>query len=179
MRVTETTLKGVFIVDLEPRQDSRGLFARTFCVREFEALGLRTAIAQCNLSVTYRRGTIRGMHYLAPPAAEAKLVRCVRGAIFDVVVDMHPDSASFASHISVELTAENRRALYVPEMVAHGFQTLTDDVEVIYQMSDFYAPECERGLRYDDPALNIQWPLPVTEISDKDASWPYLDRQRG
>lgn len=174
MLFTETELKGVYIVDIEPRPDHRGFFARTFCVREFESVGLRPAVAQCNLSFTYKMGTVRGMHYLAPPATEAKLVRCVRGAIYDVVIDTRPDSPTYKSHISVELTAENRRALYIPETLAHGFQTLTDDVEVIYQMSDFYAPAYERGLRYDDPALNIQWPLPVSEISEKDASWPYL-----
>jgi dTDP-4-dehydrorhamnose 3,5-epimerase len=171
---TETELKGVFIVDIEPRQDNRGLFARTFCVREFEQHGLAPAVAQCNLSVTYKKGTIRGMHYLVPPSQEAKLVRCISGAIHDVVIDMRSDSPTYTAYIDVELTGDNRRALYVPPMFAHGFQTLTDDVEIIYQMSDFYAPEYERGLRFDDPSLNIRWPLPVTEISEKDAQWPYL-----
>jgi dTDP-4-dehydrorhamnose 3,5-epimerase len=171
----ETEIKGAFIIDIEPYQDNRGLFARTFCAREFEQHGLTPAVAQCNLSVTYKKGTIRGMHYLLPPARETKLVRCVRGAIYDVVIDMRPDSPTYTSHISVELSADNRRALYIPEMLAHGFQTLTDDAEVIYQMSDFYMPGYERGLRYDDPIFNIQWPLPLTEISEKDAAWPYLD----
>lgn len=175
MQFTETALKGAFLVDLETRHDDRGYFARTFCAREFEEHGLQAAVAQCNLSVSYQAGTLRGMHYLASPAQEAKLVRVCRGAIYDVIIDLRPDSPTYCRHIAVELTDRNRRALYVPPSFAHGFQTLTDDAEVLYQMSDFYTPGLERGLRYDDPAFNIQWPLPVSVISEKDASWRYLD----
>ncbi|MBI5667974.1 MAG: dTDP-4-dehydrorhamnose 3,5-epimerase [Chloroflexi bacterium] len=174
MQFTETVLKGAYLIDLETRHDDRGYFARTFCAHEFEEHGLHTVVAQCNLSVSYRKGTLRGMHYLAPPSQEAKLVRVCRGAIYDVIVDLRPDSPTYRQHIAVELTARNRRALYVPPLFAHGFQTLDDDTEVFYQMSDFYAPGQERGMRYDDPALKIQWPLPVSVISEKDASWPYL-----
>ena len=170
MIFTETELKGAFIIDLEQRQDRRGFFARTFCTEEFEAHGLKPTVVQCNLSFNYKKGTLRGMHYQTNPVAEAKLVRCSQGAIYDVIIDLRPESPTYLSHIGVELTAENRRSLYIPEMFAHGFQTLTDEAEVVYQMSEFYAPECQRGLRYDDPALGIHWPLPVSEISDKDAS---------
>lgn len=175
MQFIETALKGAYFVDLETRHDDRGYFARTFCAREFEEHGLQAVVAQCNLSVSYQKGTLRGIHYLSPPAQEAKLVRVSRGAIYDVIIDLRPDSPTYYQHIAVELTAQNRRALYVPPLFAHGFQTLADDTEVLYQMSDFYAPGLERGLRYDDPALNIRWPLPVTVISEKDASWPYLN----
>lgn len=175
MRLTETKLKGAFIVDLEHRQDHRGFFARTFCAQEFADQGLRPTVAQCNLSFNYQQGTLRGMHYQVAPATETKLVRCTSGAIYDVVIDLRPNSQTYKLHIGVELTAENRRALYVPEMFAHGYQALTEDAEVIYQVSEFYTPGYERGLRYDDPALGIEWPLPVTEISDKDAAWPLFD----
>lgn len=168
----ETEIKGVYVIDLEPRTDHRGGFARTFCAREFEAHGLRPVVAQCNLSYNHQRGVLRGMHYQVAPATEAKLVRCTRGAIYDVVIDLRPGSPTRGAHVGVELTAESRRALYVPELFAHGYQTLTDDAEVFYQVSEFYAPGHERGVRYDDPAFGIRWPLPVSEISEKDASWP-------
>lgn len=172
MEFTETKLKGAFIVDLETRSDHRGFFARTFCAREFEAYGLKPTVAQCNLSFNYRKGTLRGMHYQIAPATETKLVRCTQGAIYDVIIDMRPYSPTYLSHIGVELTAENRRALYVPEMFAHGYQALTDEAEVVYQVGEFYTPGYERGLRYNDPVFAIDWPLTVSEISDKDAAWP-------
>jgi len=172
---TETPLRGAFVVDLERREDQRGFFARTFCAREFAAHGLEPAVAQCNLSFNRGKGTLRGLHYQAPPMGEVKLVRCGRGAIYDVIVDLRPDSPTYRRHVGVELNEENRRALYIPKDIAHGFQTLTGEAEALYQMSKFYAPGYERGLRYDDPALGIAWPLPVSEISERDASWPLLD----
>jgi dTDP-4-dehydrorhamnose 3,5-epimerase len=175
MLFTETQLKGAFIIDLEQRSDTRGFFARTFCAQEFEAYGLKSAVAQCNLSFNYKKGTLRGMHYQISPACETKLVRCTQGAIYDVIIDMRPDSPTYLSHIGVELTAENRRALYVPEMFAHGYQALTDGAEVVYEVSKFYTPRYERGLRYDDPIFGINWPLPVSEISEKDAAWPLFE----
>lgn len=175
MIFTETELKGAFFIDLEQRQDQRGFFARTFCMKEFEAHGLKPTITQCNLSFNYKKGTLRGMHYQAAPATEAKLVRCTHGAIYDVIIDLRTDSPTYKLHIGVELTAENRRALYVPDMFAHGFQTLTDNAEVFYQMSEFYAPEYQCGWRYDDPAFGISWPIPVSEISEKDTSLPLFE----
>ncbi|NJO78030.1 MAG: dTDP-4-dehydrorhamnose 3,5-epimerase [Cyanobacteria bacterium RM1_2_2] len=172
MIFTETKLKGAFILDLELRADDRGAFARTFCMKEFEAHGLKPTVAQCNLSFNYKAGTLRGMHYQTLPAAETKLVRCTRGAIYDVIIDMRPDSPTYMQHIGVELTADNHRALYVPELFAHGYQALTDGAEVVYQVGEFYTPGYERGIRYDDPAFGIQWPMPVTVISEKDAAWP-------
>ncbi len=168
MIFTETRLKGAFIIDVEPISDQRGYFARTFCVNEFEAHGLKPTVVQCNLSYNTKQGTLRGMHFQRSPATEAKLVRCIRGAIYDVIIDMRPDSASYGSHIGVELSAENHRALYIPDLFAHGFQTLTDDTEVFYQMSEFFAPGYAAGLRYDDPYFGIEWPLPVSEIAHKD-----------
>jgi dTDP-4-dehydrorhamnose 3,5-epimerase len=174
MLFTETSLPGAYVIDIEPRGDARGFFARTFCVREMEAHGLTTNVVQTNISLSRTRGTVRGMHYQAAPAQEAKLIRCIHGAIYDVIVDVRPDSPTYLKHIGVELTSDNRRSLFVPEGFAHGFQTLTDDAEVLYQVSAFYTPECERGLRHDDPALGIQWPLPVTVVSEKDGRWPLL-----
>lgn len=175
MQFTETKLKGAFILDLEPRLDQRGFFARTFCAKEFEAHNLKPTVAQCNLSFNYKKGTLRGMHYQTSPATETKLVRCTQGAIYDVIIDMRPHSPTYLSHIGVELTDENRRALYVPEMFAHGYQALTDEAEVIYQVGEFYTPGYEHGLRYNDPAFDIEWPLSVSEISEKDAAWPLFD----
>jgi dTDP-4-dehydrorhamnose 3,5-epimerase len=172
MRFTETALKGACIVDIERRADRRGFFARTFCAQEFAAHGLRPVVAQCNVSFNHSRGTLRGLHYQVPPATEAKLVRCTRGAIYDVIVDLRPQSPTYLHHLGVELRATEYTALYVPELFAHGYQALTDGAEVVYQVSEFYAPDRERGLRFDDPALGIRWPLPVSEISEKDASWP-------
>lgn len=174
MIFTPTELQDAYIIDLEEKHDNRGFFARTFCAKEFEAHGLKPVVAQCNLSFNHKKGTLRGMHYQIPPAAETKLIRCTRGAIYDVIIDMRPDSPTYLKHIGVELTAENRRALYVPEMFAHGYQALTDGAEVIYQVGEFYTPGYERGLRYDDPFFNIKWPLEITEISEKDKNWPLM-----
>jgi dTDP-4-dehydrorhamnose 3,5-epimerase len=175
MRFEETAVAGVWIVDVEEIHDERGFFARTMCVREFEERGLNGAAVQCSVSFNHHRGTLRGMHYQQAPATETKLVRCIRGAIHDVVVDLRPDSPTYRRWVGVELTADNRRALYIPELVAHGFQTLTDDSEVFYQIGAFYAPEHARGVRYDDPALAIDWPLPVSMIAEKDTRWPLLE----
>ena len=175
MIFTETTLKGAFIIDIEQKEDHRGFFARTFCAQEFVANGLEVTDAQSSIAFNYKKGTIRGMHYQAEPATEAKLVRCTQGAIYDVIIDMRPDSPTYLAHIGVELTADNRRSLYVPEMFAHGYQTLTDNTEVLYQMNKFYMPGYERGLHYDDPILGIEWQLPVSEISEKDLKWQMLE----
>jgi dTDP-4-dehydrorhamnose 3,5-epimerase len=175
MIFTETALNGAFIIDIEQREDRRGFFARTFCAQEFLAHGLEVTNAQCSIAFNHKKGTIRGMHYQAAPATEAKLVRCTQGAIYDAIVDMRPDSPTYLSHIGVELTADNHKALYVPEMFAHGYQTLTDETEVVYQMNKFYTPGYERGLRYDDPILGIEWLLPVSEISDRDLAWELLE----
>ena len=172
MRFTPAPLDGAWIIDLERREDPRGWFARTFCRREFEAHGLEPVIAQANISWNARKGTLRGMHYQVPPAAETKLVRCTRGALWDVIVDLRPDSPTFLRHFGVELTAENGRQLYVPELFAHGYLTLADDTEVAYQVGEFYTPGAERGIRHDDPALGIEWPAPVEVMSAKDAAWP-------
>ena len=172
MRFLSTRLPGAYIIDLDPHTDHRGFFARTFCAEEFEAHGLHPRVAQCSLAFTYRQGVIRGMHYQIAPATETKLVRCTRGAIYDVIVDLRPESPTYMSHIGVELTADNRCALYVPAMFAHGYQSLTDETEVMYQMNEFYAPEWQRGVRYDDPVLGIGWPLPVSDLSERDAAWP-------
>ena len=172
MRFTETELRGAFLVNLEARSDDRGFFARTFCAQEFEAHGLKPAVAQCNVSYNHKKGTLRGMHYQVAPATEAKLVRCTRGAIYDVVIDLRPNSPTYLRHIGVELTEDNRCALYVPEMFAHGYQALTDGAEVVYQVSEPYAPGFERGLRFDDPTFGIAWPEAVSAISEKDATWP-------
>ena len=172
MIFTETRLPGVLIVDLERREDERGFFARSWCQREFEEHGLNAALAQCNISFNTRRGTLRGMHYQAAPHEETKLVRCTMGAIFDVLVDLRPASPTYQSWIGVELTAGNRIMLYVPPGIAHGFETLADDSEVFYQMSEFYAPECARGARWNDPAFDIRWPFPPTVISARDQGYP-------
>lgn len=177
MIFTETRLRGAFILDLERRGDDRGFFARTFCQREFAEHGLKYEVAQANLAYNRRRGTLRGLHFQFPPAAETKLVRCVRGALVDVIVDLRPESPSYLQHVAVELTAENRRALFVPERFAHGYQVLEDDTEVVYQVGAFYAPEMEGGLRFDDPRLGIEWPLlPPADMSDKDRKWALLDQ---
>ena len=173
MIFTETSLPGAYLVELERREDERGFFARSFCQREFTDLGLDPCVAQCNISFNHKKGTLRGMHYQLPPYAEAKLVRCTRGAIYDVIVDLRRDSNTFMKWYSVELTVENRAALYIPKDFAHGFQTLADDTEVFYQMSEFYAPEAAGGFRWDNPAIGISWPLTVTMISKKDTSMPY------
>lgn len=179
MKYTPTAVAGVWLVDLEERADERGFFARTFDATEFAAHGLDTGVVQGNLSFNHRAGTLRGLHRQVPPHAEGKLVRCTAGAIVDVAVDVRPGSATFGEHVLVELTARNRRALFVPPYVAHGYQTLVDGTEVTYQVSGPYAPQGEQGFRWDDPALGIDWPLEVSVISAKDAAWPLLGRGTG
>lgn len=171
MKFVETNLKDAYVIELELMQDARGFFARTFCGREFEKHGLKPTVAQANVSFNHKKGTLRGMHYQVRPAAETKLVRCTSGAIYDVIIDLRPESPSYLQHFGVELTAENRRALYVPELFAHGYITLSDGAEVVYQVGEFYSPGYERGIRYDDPKFAIKWPVPVEVISDKDAKW--------
>jgi dTDP-4-dehydrorhamnose 3,5-epimerase len=165
---TETKLRGAFIIQLERRTDERGFFARAFCQREFLALGLNAAIAQANIASNQRKGTLRGMHFQYPPAAESKLVRCTRGAILDIIVDLRPESPTYLAHIAVELNEENMTALYVPERFAHGYQALRDGTDTSYQVGQFYTPAAEGGLRFDDPRLALQWPLPISVISAKD-----------
>ncbi len=176
MIFTETKLSGAVVVDLEPHYDERGFFSRSWCQREFTERGLNPNVVQCNVSYNRQKGTLRGMHLQAAPFAEAKLVRVTRGSIYDAIVDLRSGSATYMQWLGVELTAENHRALYVPEGFAHGFITLEDDSEVFYQMSEFYAPECQRGYRWNDPAFGIEWPIPVAVISDKDAALPDFAR---
>jgi len=160
------------VIEVERLTDERGFFARAWCQREFAEHGLNPRLVQCNISYNPRRGTLRGMHYQAVPHSEAKLVRCTRGAIYDVIVDLRSDSPSYLRHFGVDLTAEGREMLYVPEGVAHGFLTLEDETEVFYQMSEFYAPEAARGVRWNDPAFGIRWPIEVAVISPRDAAYP-------
>ena len=174
MRFTKTSIDGVWIIDLQRLEDDRGWFARSYCAEEFVAHGIDPSVVQCNISFNAAAGTIRGLHYQAAPFAEGKLVRCTSGAIYDVAVDMRPESRTYLQHVGVELSAENRTALFVPELFAHGFQTLADDTEVFYQMTTAYAPDAGRGLRYNDPALGITWPLPVSSVSERDATLPLL-----
>jgi dTDP-4-dehydrorhamnose 3,5-epimerase len=172
MVFTETGLTGAFVIDLDRITDTRGFFARSWCAREFEAHGLNPRLAQCNVSRNHTRGTLRGLHYQVAPHEEAKLVRCTMGSIHDVIVDLRPHSKTYLRSFSVELSAENHRALYIPEGFAHGFLTLTDQSEVFYQMTEFYAPDAARGIRWNDPALSIEWPGPVAVISDRDGTFP-------
>jgi dTDP-4-dehydrorhamnose 3,5-epimerase len=174
----ETKLKGAYIIELEPILDERGFFARSFCQREFEKYGLNPCVAQCNISYNKKKGTLRGMHYQLSPFEEARLVRCQRGAIYDVIIDLRPDSATYCQWIGLELTAyclpltASYRMLYIPEGLAHGFLTLEDNTEVFYQMSEFYAPGYGRGIRWNDPVFKILWPADVQVISDKDRNYP-------
>jgi dTDP-4-dehydrorhamnose 3,5-epimerase len=168
----QTKLPGVFVIEPEPLGDVRGFFARTWCQREFTVHGLNPRLVQCNISFNKALGTLRGMHYQAVPDAEAKLVRCTMGAIYDVVIDIRPESLTFRQWMAVELTADNRRMCYIPEGCAHGFQTLQDDTEVLYQMSEFYAPASARGVRWNDPAFGIQWPMEVRVIAERDRTYP-------
>ena len=172
MFFTETKLKDAWVIDLDRKGDDRGFFARTMCVDEFAAHGLDTQFLQQNLSFTRKRGTVRGMHFQHMPHAETKLVRCLRGALYDVIIDLRPDLATYKQWQAFELNDDNKRQLYIPKGFAHGFQTLTDDVEVTYLMAGKYAPAHESGVRYDDPVFKIAWPLPIAEISVKDQNWP-------
>jgi dTDP-4-dehydrorhamnose 3,5-epimerase len=171
MLFTETRLKGAFIIQLEKRGDERGFFARTFCQKEFSDYGLNTRISQANLAYSRFKGTLRGMHYQAKPHAEAKLVRCTKGAVFDVAVDLRPDSATYCQWFGVELTSDNYKMFYIPEDFAHGYMTIEDHCELTYMVSAFYAPDAERGARWDDPSFKIKWPLSPEVISDKDKKW--------
>jgi dTDP-4-dehydrorhamnose 3,5-epimerase len=173
---TETPLKGAFVVDLEKRGDDRGFFARAFCAREFERHGLPTRFVQANNSLSVQRGTLRGMHYQLPPKAETKLVRCIRGALHDVILDLRPSSPTFGRHYGADLSADDRRAMVVPKGFAHGFITLTPDAEALYLVDEFYAPEAERGIRWNDPAFGIAWPIEPVVLSDKDRAFPDFDR---
>jgi dTDP-4-dehydrorhamnose 3,5-epimerase len=175
MKFTESKLQGAFIIDIERREDSRGYFARAFCQREFAEHGLKPVIAQANVAFNTRKGTLRGMHFQYPPAAETKLVRCTRGAILDIIVDLRPESRTYLQHIAVELSADNGRSLYVPERFGHGYQVLEDRTETSYMVGEFYTPGVEGGLLYNDPKLGLTWPLPVTEVSSKDQQWLPLE----
>lgn len=177
MIFTETPLQGAFVLELKEIGDDRGFFARAFCAQELKDHGLQPVVAQINLSYNKRKGTMRGLHYQAPPATEAKLIRCISGAIYDVIVDLRPDSPTYMQHFGAELSAANRRAVYVPEMFAHGYLALTDGAEAYYSASEFYTPGVEGGFRYNDPALGITWPIEVEHVSDKDASWPLIGAQ--
>lgn len=172
MKFTETALPGAWRVDIEPVEDKRGFFARTWCRREFSERGLVAELAQCGMSYNREKGTLRGMHYQIEPHAEAKLIRCTRGIIYDVIVDLRPASAAYCKWQGVELSAENRHMLYVPPGVAHGFLTLADDCEVLYQMSEFHSPAQARGVRWDDPAFDIRWPAAMHVISARDRDYP-------
>ena len=172
MRFEPTSLDGVWLVHLDPMRDERGLFARTFCVNEFRAHGLETSFPQHSISCSNRKGTVRGMHFQRAPHGEVKLVRCLSGAIWDVVIDMRPTSPTFRQWRGFELSAENQDQIYIPKGFAHGFQTLSDNAQVNYLISELYAPGAASGVRYDDPAFRVTWPLPVSVISDKDLRWP-------
>lgn len=171
MRFIETELKGAFIIEPERLEDERGFFARSFCKNEFKEHGLNDNLAQCNISFNKTKGTMRGMHLQIPPKEEAKLVRCTMGAIYDVIVDLRKDSSTYKKHIGETLTPENRKMLYIPEGFAHGFITLKDNTEVFYQMSEFYAPDHAVGYRYNDPAFNIDWPIDIAVISERDRNY--------
>ncbi len=168
----ETLLPGAWLIDVEPRQDERGLFARGFCVREFQAHGLESQVVQANLSQNVKRGTLRGLHYQRAPFGEVKLVRCIQGAVHDVIVDIRRDSPTYLRWFGVDLTRDSRRMIYVPEGFAHGYQALTDDSEVLYLVTQFYTPDHEAGIRWNDPSIGIRWPIPDPILSPKDAAHP-------
>jgi dTDP-4-dehydrorhamnose 3,5-epimerase len=171
----ETKLTGAFIISLDRREDERGFFARAFCQREFQERGLKSVIAQGNIASNIKKGTLRGMHFQYPPTSETKLVRCSRGAIYDIIVDLRPESDTYLQHVAVELDEDNMRALYVPERFAHGYQALRDNTDTSYQVGEFYTPSAEGGLKYNDPRLGLDWPLSVTVISQKDGDFRPLD----
>ena len=172
VKFTETKLKGAFIIEIDKLKDERGFFARSWCQKEFEEHGLEARIVQANVSYNRHKGTLRGMHYQIAPYQECKLIRCTRGAIYDVIIDLRTDSPTFKHWVGVELTADNYTMFFVPADFAHGFQTLTDETEITYQVSQFYMPGSEKGIRFDDPAFDIQWPQEVAIISEKDRTWP-------
>jgi dTDP-4-dehydrorhamnose 3,5-epimerase len=172
MKFTETPLKGAHVIELEKRGDDRGWFARFFCEREYQQHDLNHRIVQANTSFSKIKGTLRGMHFQLAPKAEDKIIRCLRGALYDVIIDLRPGSPTFLKHFAIELTAENRTMLYVPKGFAHGFITLAADTEPFYMVTEYYSPELERGVRYNDPAFGIRWPLEPVVISDKDRNFP-------
>ena len=176
MKFRETELQGAYLIELTRLEDDRGFFGRSFCGREFKKRNLEHRVAQCNISYNNKRGTVRGMHYQSGQHAEAKLVRCTRGSISDIIIDIRKNSATFMQWQSFELSEETRNALYIPEGFAHGFQTLVDNTEVFYQMFDFYEPGYAEGIRWNDPAFDISWPLPITEISEKDENYSDFDK---
>jgi dTDP-4-dehydrorhamnose 3,5-epimerase len=175
MIITETTLKGSYVLRLEPIEDERGWFARTYCKNDFLAIGHTKEWVQMNHSFTKQMGTIRGMHYQRPPYGEIKLVRCIAGSVFDVIIDLRSNSETFLQYFGIELSATNKKMIYIPEGFAHGFQTLSNDAELIYHHSQFYLPGVEAGLKYNEPAIKINWPLEITSISEKDNSHPFID----
>ncbi len=172
-----TKIAGVYLVDVEPREDDRGIFARTYCEREFAAIGARAQMVQASVSCSKKRGTVRGIHFQRPPSREAKLVRCTRGRVFDVVVDLRPESKTYTDHLAIELDAAHRRAVYIPAGLGHGFQTLADDVEVFYQMSDYADASLAAGVRWNDAVFGIQWPLADVTIHERDASYADFDAE--
>lgn len=175
MNVIPTPLAGAFLAEIQPHADRRGFFARAFCEREFLAAGISVRMVQTNISWNAQRGTLRGLHFQWPPSGEGKLVRCTRGHVLDVLLDLRPTQPTFGRHVSVELDAQSRRAVYIPPGIAHGFQTLQDDTEILYQMSDYYAPELADGVRWNDPAFAISWPIAPAILSDRDAQYPDFD----
>jgi dTDP-4-dehydrorhamnose 3,5-epimerase len=175
MIFNETPIPGAFLIDLEKRGDDRGFFARAFCEKEFAAAGLVSRFVQVNNSLSAQKGTLRGMHYQLAPMAETKLVRCIRGSLYDVILDLRKDSPTFGKSFGAELSAENRRMMYVPKGFAHGFITLTDDAEAFYFVDEFYGPSYERGVRWNDPKFQIEWPIPPVVLSEKDANWRDFD----
>lgn len=172
MHFVKTPLEGAYVVELDMKSDDRGFFSRFYCTKEFAAMGLENNFIQVNNSLSHHQGTLRGMHYQLPPKGEAKLVRCVQGSLYDVILDVRPDSPTFGQSFGCELSARNRRMMYVPKGFAHGFLTLEDETEALYLVSEFYSPEHERGIRWNDPAFNIAWPKAVIVISDKDKGHP-------
>lgn len=176
MKFIETPLKGAYVLEPERIEDNRGFFARAWSLEEFRDFGLNTNIAQCNISMNWKKGTLRGMHYQARPNAEVKLVRCTSGVIFDVIVDIRPDSSTFKQWFGVELTAENLRRLYIPKDFAHGFQTLSDTSEVYYMMSEYFNPSAARGFLWSDPEIGIKWPMEPTVIAERDAGYPTFEQ---
>jgi dTDP-4-dehydrorhamnose 3,5-epimerase len=178
MQFRETKIRGAYLIELDKKADERGFFARSWCQEEFESRGLSSRIVQCNIGFSPKMGTVRGIHYQQAPHADAKVVRCCRGAIYDVIVDVRPESATYGEWNAVELTAESHTMMYIPEGLGHGYQTLRDDTEILYQTSEFYHPESAVGIRYNDPAFEIDWPLPVACISQGDTSLPDVTGDR-
>ncbi len=177
MMFEETKLKGAYVISLNLLQDERGAFARTFCKKEFQQIGHNKEFVQLNHSYNTYKGTIRGMHYQIPPYQEIKLIRCIRGSVLDVIVDLRKDSPTYLQHVSIEISSENKKMVYMPEDFAHGFQTLEDNSELIYHHTEYYTPQADTGLRYDDPALKIKWPLEPKMVSEKDRNYKLIDHK--